>query len=92
MDSTSDQSRASDPAPVQPGNLRLRDIERAVIEQTLAQTDNNQSQAARILGISRPTLLRKLKGYRLQDAEDQMNRSAQAAADFDARCGPLLDD
>jgi DNA-binding NtrC family response regulator len=45
-------------------NLRLRDVERAAIERTLLRTGNNQSAAARILGISRPTLLRKLKSYR----------------------------
>lgn len=90
MNSSSDASRASDPhAPLHIGNLRLRDIERAAIERALAQTGNNQSQAARVLGISRPTLLRKLKGYRVQDAVARMHRAAQAAADFDERCRPL---
>ena len=93
MHSTSEESRPSDPSdPPLNGNRRLCDIERAAIERTLAQTGNNQSQAARILGISRPTLLRKLKGYRVQDAAARMNRSAQAAADFDDRCSPRLDD
>jgi len=53
---------------------RLRDIERAAIERTLEETGNNQSQAARILGIARPTLIRKLKSYRDSDSPD----SAQA--------------
>jgi DNA-binding NtrC family response regulator len=89
MKSTSEESLATDlNAPPHSGNLRLRDIERAAIEHTLAQTGNNQSQAARILGISRPTLLRKLKGYRVEDAAAHMHRSAQAAADFDERCCP----
>ena len=92
MNSTSEESPASAPAsPLQIENLRLRDIERAAIEQTLARTDNNQSQAARILGISRPTLLRKLKGYRVEDAVVQLQRSALAAADFDARFAPRRD-
>jgi DNA-binding NtrC family response regulator len=93
MKSTSEESRASDAsAPPNNGNLRLRDIERAAIEHTLAQTGNNQSQAARILGISRPTLLRKLKGYRVEDAAARMHRSAQAAADFDERfCSGIKD-
>src|SRR5262245_37979283 len=93
MNSSSEESRASDVnAPLHVGNLRLRDIERAAIERTLAQTGNNQSQAARILGISRPTLLRKLKGYRVEDAAERMHRSADAAADFDERCCPRLAD
>jgi len=44
---------------------RLRDIEREALELTLQLTDFNQSAAARILCISRPTLARKLKAYGL---------------------------
>jgi DNA-binding NtrC family response regulator len=55
-------------SPPHADGLRLRDIERAAIEKTLEQTGNNQSKTARILGISRPTLLRKLKEYRDLDA------------------------
>jgi sigma-54 dependent transcriptional regulator, acetoin dehydrogenase operon transcriptional activator AcoR len=47
-------------------SLRLRDVERAAIERTLLLTKNNRSAAARILGISRPSLLRKLKSYRIE--------------------------
>jgi len=87
MNSTSEQSRSSDArTALQVGNVPLRDIERVVIEQTLAQAGNNQSKAARILGISRPTLLRKLKCYRALDDAERRRRSAEAAADFDARC------
>jgi DNA-binding NtrC family response regulator len=44
---------------------RLRDIEREALELTLQLTDYNQSAAARILCISRPTLARKLRTYGL---------------------------
>jgi DNA-binding NtrC family response regulator len=44
---------------------RLRDIEREALDLTLQLTDYNQSAAARILCISRPTLARKLKAYGL---------------------------
>jgi len=44
---------------------RLRDIEREALELTMQLTENNQSAAARILCISRPTLARKLKAYGL---------------------------
>jgi DNA-binding NtrC family response regulator len=50
--------------PAHADGVRLRDIERAAIERTLVETGNNQSAAARILGIARPTLIRKLKSYR----------------------------
>lgn len=41
----------------------LADTERRQILETLKKTDNNKSQAARILGISRQTLREKLKQY-----------------------------
>lgn len=44
---------------------RLRDIEREALELTMQMTDYNQSAAARILCISRPTLARKLRAYGL---------------------------
>jgi DNA-binding NtrC family response regulator len=44
---------------------RLRDIEREAIELTMQLTDFNQSAAARILCVSRPTLARKLRTYGL---------------------------
>jgi DNA-binding NtrC family response regulator len=44
---------------------RLRDIEREAVELTLQLTNGNQSAAARILCVSRPTLARKMKAYGL---------------------------
>ncbi|HTR76517.1 MAG TPA: sigma-54 dependent transcriptional regulator [Gemmatimonadaceae bacterium] len=44
---------------------RLRDVEREAIELTLQLTNHNQSAAARILCISRPTLARKIRAYGL---------------------------
>jgi transcriptional regulator with PAS, ATPase and Fis domain len=43
--------------------LRLADIERRAIERALRVTGNNRSAAARLLGITRPTLLRKINAY-----------------------------
>jgi DNA-binding NtrC family response regulator len=43
------------------GTKELDRMELALIRQTLAETGNNQSQAARRLGVSRSTLWRKLK-------------------------------
>lgn len=45
---------------------RLRDIEREALEITMQFTNQNQSAAARLLGIARPTLARKLREYGLQ--------------------------
>jgi two-component system NtrC family response regulator len=51
----------------QPINLRVaREIaDRKVIRQAMSRTDNNISGAAKLLGISRPTLYDLLKQYRL---------------------------
>ena len=43
----------------------LREIEREALELTLQMTEYNQSAAARLLDISRPTLLRKLRTFGL---------------------------
>ena len=43
----------------------LRDIEREAIEHALAQTRGNVSRAAGLLGVSRATLHRRLREYRL---------------------------
>ena len=48
---------------------RLRDIEREALELTLQLTDYNQSAAARILCISRPTLCEKAQSVRSRKAE-----------------------
>jgi PAS domain S-box-containing protein len=43
----------------------LRDVERAHIRSTLAACDGNRTRAARLLGISRVTLLKKIREYGL---------------------------
>jgi two-component system response regulator HydG len=45
----------------QPQSLNLKDLEAWAIRQALAQTGGNKTQAARILGIHRDTLISKLK-------------------------------
>jgi DNA-binding NtrC family response regulator len=51
---------------IPPGGKSLDDIEREAIRLTLDLTSGNQSAAARILGISWPTLSRKLRRYGLR--------------------------
>jgi len=50
-----------------PSGMTLRDVEREVIVQTLADTEGNRTQTARILGISRKTLQNKLKEYGIRE-------------------------
>jgi two-component system response regulator HydG len=45
--------------------LELKDMEKLFIERTLKQTSNNKTRAAEMLGISRKTLLEKVKRYRM---------------------------
>lgn len=40
-------------------------LERGMIERVLARTESNQSEAAKVLGIHRNTLLRKMVEYRI---------------------------
>jgi two-component system response regulator AtoC len=40
-------------------------LERTLIEKALQETDGNRTHAAKLLGISHPTLLSKMKSYRL---------------------------
>jgi len=54
----------TDAAPViSPGGLTLKDMERETIRATLKRTGGNKSQAAKLLGIARQTLLNKIKEY-----------------------------
>ncbi len=46
-----------------PLGMPLKEVEREIIIQTLADTEGNRTQTARILGISRKTLQNKLKEY-----------------------------
>jgi two-component system response regulator HydG len=51
-------------------------IEREAIRITLQAAGGNQSRTARMLGISRATLLRKLEKYRLGTREDSADIGA----------------
>ncbi len=56
--------------PAKPGGLMsLEEIERCHIEQVLAAVDGNRQQAARILGIDRTTLYRKMQRFASIDAK-----------------------
>ena len=57
-----------------PAGCSLEEVERLAILQTLELTEWNKRQAARILGIHRPTLYNKLRKYRLWRREDRFRR------------------
>jgi len=46
--------------------LELKDMEKLFIERTLKRTSNNKTRAAEMLGISRKTLIEKVKKYQLE--------------------------
>lgn len=48
-------------------NLIIRDVEASLIRHILTRTNNNQSQAARWLGITRNTLKNKMLAYGLAE-------------------------
>ncbi|HSJ10371.1 MAG TPA: sigma-54 dependent transcriptional regulator [Longimicrobiales bacterium] len=53
---------------IPPGGLTLRDSERALLTVTLRLASGNRSQAARMLGVSRPTVIRKIREHGLDVA------------------------
>jgi transcriptional regulator with GAF, ATPase, and Fis domain len=53
----------SSEVPDRPASLNLEDVEVWAIRHALAQNNNNHTQAARVLGIHRDTLINKLKKY-----------------------------
>jgi DNA-binding NtrC family response regulator len=61
-----------------PPGLRLADLVKAAVLQTLARLDGNRTQAAQCLGISVRTLQRKLKQW-----NGQYHRSGEEADQFD---------
>jgi two-component system response regulator HydG len=55
------------PEPSRVGGIPLADLERKAILETLRQTSGNQTQAAKVLGISDRTLREKIRRYRRQE-------------------------
>lgn len=53
----------------QPRPLSLAEMERHAIEHALARSRNNKLEAARLLGIGKTTLYRKLRDYEMTDRE-----------------------
>jgi len=60
---TAMQSPACTPSPNQDAGSSMADAERRAIEHALRKANNNKLEAARLLGIGKTTLYRKLKEY-----------------------------
>jgi two-component system response regulator FlrC len=58
-----------------PAGTTVRDMERQLIQKTLANTGGNRTQAARLLGISLRTLRNKLNEFGLQDRQAKFAQS-----------------
>ncbi|MCF7791269.1 MAG: sigma-54 dependent transcriptional regulator [Victivallales bacterium] len=54
-------------APAKSENLNLEELEREEIKKALQKTDGNQTQAAKVLGIGRNALIRRIKKYNIQN-------------------------
>ena len=50
-------------------NTLLNAVEKEAIREALRRCNGNQSQAAKLLGVSRYTLLRRMAQYQMKDAE-----------------------
>jgi len=62
-------------APVDTDELNLERLERRAIERALERTRGNLAEAGRLLGLSRATLYRKLKTYKLRAAPASPNEN-----------------
>ena len=49
------------------GSLHLKEMERRLIRLALVRSENNQTLAAKLLGVSRNTLISKIKAYGLEE-------------------------
>lgn len=59
------QADAPPPAPLPPVSMGLYDVERALIERALDEAAGNRAKAARMLGITRKTLIWRMQKYGL---------------------------
>lgn len=63
------------------GGTSLEEVERSMVELAMKQSNNNQTQAARLLDISRDALRYKLKKFGLIHTEEEESESAAPPVD-----------
>ncbi len=57
------QGLEEEPKPVVAGEASLEEVERAMLESALEKCSGNQTQAAKVLGVSRDTLRYRIKKF-----------------------------
>jgi DNA-binding NtrC family response regulator len=67
--------RSLPPLNIPQGGTSLEEVERAFVEIAMRQASNNQTQAAKLLDISRDALRYKLKKYGLVQGEDSQDEA-----------------
>jgi two-component system, NtrC family, response regulator AtoC len=67
--------RSLPPLNIPEGGTSLEEVERAFVELAMRQASNNQTQAAKLLDISRDALRYKLKKYGLVQGEDSQDEA-----------------
>ena len=65
-----ENGRSLPPLSIPDGGTSLEEVERAFVELAMRQSNNNQTQAAKLLDISRDALRYKLKKYGFMQGED----------------------
>ena len=58
---------------------KIKEMEKLIVEASLARTDFNKTKAARELGISRKQLIYKIKEYQIPDFSANYKQLRQAA-------------
>jgi DNA-binding NtrC family response regulator len=56
-------------APPSKGDISMKDLEKQAIQNTLIAVKGNVSKAARVLGVGRTTLYRKMSSYGIEDSK-----------------------
>ena len=65
LEETEEEDEKDGPVVRQEKQFDLQDIERSAIADALKFCDNNRTEAARVLGINRGTLVRKIDRHKL---------------------------
>jgi DNA-binding NtrC family response regulator len=74
-----DNGRSLPPLIIPDGGTSLEEVERAFVELAMRQSNNNQTQAAKLLDISRDALRYKLKKYGLMQGEEAAEEAERQA-------------
>jgi transcriptional regulator with GAF, ATPase, and Fis domain len=65
--------------------LNLRQIERVAIEKAIEEAGGNKTQAAKVLGLSRRGLLKKLERYKIASGEGEESSSTEEPIEEDGK-------